>query len=154
MTNIQDKKLKIKQQINKLKHQESVLKVKERKQRTRQLIQLGGLVDKAKLSHLSTAQLLGALIEIKNKSESEEILISWSKLGDEEFKKSNPSSDNEKPIVIKFNEEPDNDIRKKLRSFGMRWNSVRKEWEGISDPTFIRAQLEGIEIILTELETI
>jgi hypothetical protein len=153
MNTVKDKKKIIQQKMNRLKEQESKIKIKERKQRTRQLIQFGGLVDKVSLSHLSTSQLLGALIEIKSQSEDDENLKRWTQLGDDEFNRNKTDSDKEKPITIKFNEEPEVAIRKKLRSFGMRWNSVRKEWEGISDPERIQEELKGVEgMIVTELE--
>jgi len=60
--------------------------------------------------------------------------------------------ENEKPIIIKFEDEPAPEIRKKLRSFGMRWNSVSKEWEGIVDPKAIQRKLSGIEMFLQEIE--
>jgi len=59
--------------------------------------------------------------------------------------------ENEKPITLKFPSEPDASVRKKLRSFGMRWNSVRKEWEGIADPEAIKMNLGDIEMLLQEI---
>lgn len=152
MNKVQDKKKLIQQKINRLKEQESKIKIKERKQRTHQLIKFGGLIDKVNLSTLTTSQLLGALLEIKSKIECEETLIRWNQLGDAEFNKNKSKLENEKPIVIKFKEEPDHVIRKKLRSFGMRWNSVRKEWEGISDPNLILSELQSIEMTIKEID--
>ncbi len=151
MSKIEEAKKKLNQKINRLKEQEAKIKIQERKQRTRRLIELGGLVDKAQLSDLSTIQLFGALLQIKSQSQDEKTLSSWEQIGIEEFNKGKGSIDNEKPIVIKFPSEPDATIRKKLRSFGMRWNSVRKEWEGIADPDAIKANLPDTEMTLHEL---
>lgn len=154
MNKVQDKKKLIQQKINKLKEQESKIKIKERKHRTRQLIQFGGLIDKVNLSSLTTSQLLGALLEIKSKLECEETLIRWNQLGDAEFNKNKSNPDKEKPIVIKFQSEPNQEIRKKLRSFGMRWNSVRKEWEGITDPDLINKELQSTEMTIKEIDMV
>lgn len=151
MTKVQDKKKIIQQKINRLKEQEAKIKIQERKQRTRQLIQFGGLVDKVNLSGLTAPQLLGALLEIKSQSECEESLNRWNKLGDLEFNKNKVDPNKEKGIVIKFPEEPASEIRKKLRSLGMRWNGVRKEWEGISDMELIQRELPSVEMTVTEL---
>lgn len=137
----EEKKKIIQQKINRLKEQEAKLNIKERKKRTRRLIELGGLVDKAEISHLSSSQLLGAFLEIQSKSLDESVLEKWHKSGDAAFNSTKGKIENEKPIIIKFPEEPDISIRKKLRSFGMRWNSVRKEWEGIVDPSALRSQI-------------
>ncbi|MBW8308363.1 MAG: conjugal transfer protein TraD, partial [Candidatus Paracaedibacteraceae bacterium] len=108
-------------------------------------------IEKAELSELPVTQLLGALIQIKNQSKSEETLNRWSLEGEAAFNKNKGSVENEKPILIKFPIEPDLSVRKKLRSFGMRWNSVRKEWEGIADPIAIKAELNHIEMSVQEI---
>ncbi|MBW8309391.1 MAG: conjugal transfer protein TraD, partial [Candidatus Paracaedibacteraceae bacterium] len=108
-------------------------------------------IEKAELSELPVTQLLGALIQIKNQSKSEETLNRWSLEGEAAFNKNKGLVENEKPILIKFPVEPDISVRKKLRSFGMRWNSVRKEWEGIADPIAIKAELNHIEMSLQEI---
>ncbi|KJV73650.1 conjugal transfer TraD family protein [Orientia tsutsugamushi str. TA716] len=41
------------------------LKIKERKMRTRRLIEMGGLVAKANLDHLPTNTLFGAIVSLK-----------------------------------------------------------------------------------------
>ena len=151
MDKIENQKKLLQQKMNRLKEKEAKVKIQERKQRTRRLIELGGLVDKAELSDLTVTQLLGAFLQIKDQSQDEKILNSWAKTGEEEFNKNKGSMDNEKPIIIKFPSEPDTTIRKKLRSFGMRWNSVRKEWEGIADPEAIKTNLTDVEMTLQEI---
>lgn len=151
MDKLEQKKKLLQQKMNRLKEKEAKVKIAERKQRTRRLIELGGLIEKAELSELPVTQLLGALIQIKNQSKSEETLNRWSLEGEAAFNKNKGLVENEKPILIKFPVEPDISVRKKLRSFGMRWNSVRKEWEGIADPIAIKAELNHIEMSLQEI---
>jgi hypothetical protein len=152
MENIAQKKKELQQKINRLKEKEFQIKEKERKQRTRRLIEMGGLIEKANISFLSKTQLLGALLFIKNKSQDEKMILEWENAGINEFEKNKGSMKNEKPIVIQFSSEPDPSIRKKIRSLGMRWNSVRKEWEGIADPEALTLALQGIDMNLKELD--
>ena len=151
MSKIEEKKKILQQKINRLKEKEAKVKLEERKQRTRRLIELGGLVEKATLSDLTVTQLFGALLKIKEKSNDLEILDQWTKDGEIAFNKNKGMMENEKPITLKFPSEPDASVRKKLRSFGMRWNSVRKEWEGIADPEAIKMNLGDIEMLLQEI---
>jgi Conjugal transfer protein TraD len=151
MSKIEEAKKNLQQKINRLKEKEAKIKIAERKQRTRRLIELGGLVEKAEISDLTTAQLFGAFLQIKDQSKDEKVLISWAKTGETEFNRNKGSMNNEKPILIKFPSEPDAAIRKKLRSFGIRWNSVRKEWEGVADPDAIKVTFIGVEMMLQEI---
>ncbi len=151
MSKIEETKKALQQKMNRLKEKEAKIKVAERKQRTRRLIELGGLVEKAELSSLTPSQLLGALLKIKDQSSDVAILNQWATDGEIAFNKNKGTIEKEKPIVIKFLLEPDTAVRKKLRSFGMRWNSVRKEWEGIADPDTIKMNLGNIEMVLQEI---
>ncbi len=36
-------------------------------------------------------------------------------------------------MILKFEQEPSNDIRKTIRDYGLRWNKLRKEWYGYCD---------------------
>lgn len=69
-----DTQHKIKKEQSKLNRLESSLakqKLKDRSSRTRQLIESGGLVNKAKLDHLPKDILLGALVHIRELLENE-----------------------------------------------------------------------------------
>ena len=151
MDKLEEKKKKLLQKMNRLKEKEAQMKIAERKKRTRRLIEFGGLVEKANLSHLAPVQLLGAFLQIKDQSENPQILASWEKIGADEFNKNKGVMDNEKPITIKFEQEPNIAVRKQLRLFGMRWNSVRKEWEGIADPNAIKQNLQNVEMTIHEI---
>lgn len=64
-TNLIEKRKKLEQRKNRLKQLEATLSVQERKNRTRRLIALGGLVSKAKLEDWNANALLGALLFVK-----------------------------------------------------------------------------------------
>jgi len=52
MSKLEEQKKRLQQKMNLLKEKEAKFKVAERKQRTRRLIELGGLIEKAELSNL------------------------------------------------------------------------------------------------------
>ena len=57
MKNVEEQKKKLEQKRNRLAAEETKLKLKERKARTRHLIENGGLITKAGLSHLPSNAL-------------------------------------------------------------------------------------------------
>lgn len=124
------KKLSIEQKINRLKEKEYKLKSMERKNRNRKIFELGGLVAKAKIDHLNSDQLLGAFLTILEQSQNPETLQSWAKKGGIAFAKDRKNKGN--PIIVTFKEKPNAEIRKQLREFGLKWNSFREEWQGIT----------------------
>lgn len=126
---IESKKQVLNQKINKLKQQEAKLKEAERKSRNRKLFEKGGLVEKAELSHLSSNQLYGALLQIKKQSENSVTLKEWEHIGGAAFH--NESKEKGDAVIVTFPEKPSLEIRKQLREFGLKWNSFREEWQGI-----------------------
>ena len=67
MNELEKKKESLKLKKSRIEHQERLLKLKERKNRTRILIEIGGLASKAGIDHLNTNTLLGAFLDIKEK---------------------------------------------------------------------------------------
>ena len=59
MKNVDEQKKKLEQKKNRLAVEETRLKLKERKMRTRHLIEVGGLVVRAKIDNLPTNTLYG-----------------------------------------------------------------------------------------------
>jgi hypothetical protein len=105
--------------------EETKLKLKERKMRTKALIQQGGLITKADLDHLPTNALYGALLSIKKDlGDNENLLFGWIVKGNAAF---NAESKKTKHIILKFDDEPNNDIRDFIRSHGLRFNRFRSE---------------------------
>ena len=63
MNDLEKKKEVLKLKKSRIEHQERLLKLKERKKRTRVLIEIGGTAAKAKIDHLNTNTLFGAFLE-------------------------------------------------------------------------------------------
>jgi hypothetical protein len=128
MTTIEEQKTKLEQKKARMILEEARLKIKERKMRTRSLIEKGGLITKAGLDHLPSNALYGALISIKKDLDDNENLLSgWIVKGNTAF---NAEQKDTTPVILKFPEEPNSDIRAFVRSHGLRFNSFRQEWYG------------------------
>jgi len=80
---IEKRKKYITQRMNKLKEMEASLNVKERKKRTRRLIELGGLVSKAHLDTWDSNTLLGAFLFLNETSQTQR--DSWTHKGGAAF---------------------------------------------------------------------
>ncbi len=84
-TNLIEKRKKLEQRKNRLKQLESALNAQERKNRTRRLIELGGLVSKAQLENWSTNALLGGLLSLKEKEMDASQMNIWTHKGGKAF---------------------------------------------------------------------
>jgi hypothetical protein len=127
-TNIlEQRKKSIAQRKNRLKQLETSLNAQARKKRTRHLIEIGGLVAKAKLDAWNANTLLGALLSLKDQESDTSKMDAWTHTGGALF----ASEKNHKTaVIVKFTSHPEDDIRASLKSLGLKWNSLRKEWEG------------------------
>ena len=122
------KKKKLEQKKARVKQEELMLKLKERKSRVRHLIELGGLVTKAGIDNLPSDILLGALLSLNESlNENDRIISSWKIIGETFFTK---EIKDKIAILLTFKEQPDSDIRTLIRSHGLKWNALRKEWYG------------------------
>ncbi|MCC8406642.1 MAG: conjugal transfer protein TraD [Rickettsia endosymbiont of Sceptobius lativentris] len=82
MENVIKRRLKLEQKKAKIITEEARLRIQERKARTRHLIEIGGLVVKAKLDYLPTNSLLGAFVSLKEKLiQYPSIQDHWTKIG-------------------------------------------------------------------------
>ena len=128
MTNIETQKKKLQQKKNRIAIEETRLRLKERKARTRHLIKNGGLIAKAGLDHFPTNALYGALISLKQQLDNnQQIMAAWVIKGDKAF---NKEQKNSTPVILKFAAEPIKEVRNSIRSLGMRFNRFRSEWYG------------------------
>ena len=139
---LQLKRLTLAQRMNRLKEQEARIKNIERKTRTKRLIEIGWLVAKANLDSLTSNELYGALLEISDKAKDTTKIKVWEEKGGKTFFRE--TKQNGEPIIVKFTEKPDNETRKILREHGLKWNSLRQEWEGIADYLAIKSMVENI----------
>lgn len=76
-TNLTLKRKKLEQRKNRLKQMEASLVIQERKDRTRQLIRLGGLVSKAQLDNWNANALLGGLLFLKERENDPNQMNDW-----------------------------------------------------------------------------
>lgn len=150
MNELEKKKEALKLKKSRIEHQERLLKLKERKNRTRILIEIGGVASKAGIDHLNSNTLLGAFLEIKEKEQDEWMLKRWTKRGAESFDLDREK--NGEPLIVTFNEEPEKKIKTQIRQEGLRWNRFRKEWQGFAKRSTIEKLLKGVEHRLQVLD--
>ena len=95
-TNFIEKRKKLDQRKNRIKQLEASLSVQERKYRTQQLIELGGLVSKAQLENWNANALLGALLSVKEQETDPSQMNTWSHKGGVAFSSNNSKTNEEK----------------------------------------------------------
>lgn len=128
MKNVKEQKLKLEQKKNRLIAEETKLRLKERKARTRHLIEIGGLVVKANLDSLPTNTLYGALLSLSESQKADPTINeAWTKLGKTKFDEEQQLNT---PVIVKFEQEPAKEIREAIRAHGLRFNRFRSEWYG------------------------
>lgn len=129
MNDVMTTKTKLEQKKARLAAEEVKFKIKERKARTRLLIELGGLVVKAELESLPSNTLYGALLSLKDqmKTNNKNIIDTWTKVGRSVFDK---EEKDKQTIILTFESEPPKELTSKIRNLGLKWNFVRKEWYG------------------------
>ena len=124
--NVDKQKIKLEQKKSRLIIEETRLRLRERKMRTRHLIELGGLIVKAGIDSLETDTLYGALLGVaKNLEADASLKTGWTAAGsarmiEEEQKYT--------PVIVKFELEVTQEVRNVLRCHGMRLNKFRNEW--------------------------
>jgi len=144
MNNVEKQKLRLQQKKNRLAAEEIKLSIKERKMRTRHLIEVGGLVVKAGLDHLSTNTLYGALLSLKNKLEhNNNIKEEWTNTGKTAFREEEQART---AVILKLAEKPSKETRDHIRSHGLKWNHLREEWYGyILDLPSLKTAINSVE---------
>ena len=141
MQNLDEQKKKLEQKKARMAIEET--KLKERKMRTRSLIEKGRLITKAELDHLPTNALYGALLSLKKQlNDNEKIISGWIIKGNAAFNKEKKDTT---AIILKFADEPIKEIRDFIRSLGLRFNRFRQEWYGtIENPNELKSKLGDI----------
>lgn len=128
MQNVEKQKIKLEQKKNRLIAEETRLKDKERKMRTRHLIETGGLVVKVGLDHLPTNTLYGALLFLASSLESNQsIKDEWTQIGKTKFDQEEKLKHK---VILTFEQQPSSEIRQIIRNHGLQWNRIREEWYG------------------------
>ena len=150
MQNVVDQKVRLEQKKNRLIAEDTRLKLKERKMRTRHLIEVGGLVTKAGLDYLPTNTLYGALLSIASSLETNQVIKDeWTKIGKTKLDQEQTTKH---AVILKFEQEPNSEIRQAVRNHGLKWNKLRTEWYGyVNDLDSLKVEISpaahNLEII-------
>lgn len=148
---IEKRKKALEQKKNRLKEMEATLNAQERKRRTRHLIELGGLMAKAKVDGWNPNTLLGALLELKEKEKDKKQIEAWTQKGGAAFAKDKPFKT---PVIVKFEDKPSPEVRSSLRSFGLKWNALRQEWGGYTDIQELQTLIKDQKATIEELSLV
>lgn len=149
-TNLIHKRNQLEKKKNRLKQMEAVLSIQERKKRTQHLIKLGGLVSKAQLDHWNANSLLGALLFVKEKEKDKSQMDDWTHKGGVAFS-SEKASIPKSPVIVKFEEIPSDEVKRTLKSQGLKWNALRQEWEGYVIVEELQALLATCKVQIRDL---
>jgi hypothetical protein len=121
------------QQKARLAEQEAKLKGAERKARTRRLIEVGGLIDKAGLLKLEPNTLYGALLSLRDGAGDKDQITKWAALGGRAFARDARLRDEGKEaVVLTFPTALGKDVTAALRQAGFRFSKVMQHWEGLA----------------------
>jgi hypothetical protein len=121
------------QQKARLAQQEAKLKTAERKQRTRRLIEAGGLVDKAGLLDLEPNALYGALLSLRDGATDKSQVAKWTALGGRAFdREARLRDEGKEAIILTFPAALARDVTTTLRQAGFRFSKVLQHWEGLA----------------------
>jgi hypothetical protein len=132
-TSLAERLQRLEQQKARLQLAESKIKDDERKARTRRLIEIGALVEKAGLAALPANALYGALLEAAKKATDAGEVARWETIGGRAFAQEAKARDADKePLVLSLPFSQPAAVATALRTAGMRWNKVMRHWEGLA----------------------
>ena len=151
---IEREKQKIEQHKARIALKEAGVKLRERKARTRRLIELGGLLAKVKLDTQPNNVIYGMLIEAKDKIDKNvkenSPLEKWAKIGGAAFA---AEQKDKVPVILSFDSKPPSEARNIIRSHGLKWNNIRKEWHGhVEDLKQLKNDVSDYDCKLIEME--
>lgn len=124
-----------------VKQREKMIKEKERMSAQNTLSNLGHLFVKTKLAHLDPEILIGALLEIAEKSKDEKLLSAWREKSQQHFQDKNKGN----AISISFPNPPAFEIKEKLKEMNFKWNAFRGEYYGFGEKSALSNFLENID---------
>ena len=132
-TSLAERLQRLEQQKARLQLAESKIKDDERRARTRRLIEIGALVEKAGLAPLPANALYGALIETAKKASDASEVARWETIGGRAFAQQAKARDADKePLVLSLPLSQPAPVATALRAAGMRWNKVMRHWESLA----------------------
>ncbi len=112
---------------------EAKLKLAERKQRTRSLIEAGALIEKTGLLDLDSNALYGALLSLRDGADDKDQVDKWATLGGRTFAREAKARDEGKePVLLTFSTVLEKEATATLRKAGFRYSRVMQHWEGLA----------------------
>lgn len=121
------------QQKARLAEQESQIKLAERKQRTRRLVEAGALVEKTGLLELDSNALYGALLSLQDGAHDKAQMEKWATQGGRSFMREARARDEGKEaVLLTFKVALDKEATTALRKAGFRYSRVMQHWEGLA----------------------
>lgn len=132
-TDLAERKTRLEQQRARLQLEETRWRDDERKQRTRRLIQAGGLVAKAGLLELDANTLYGALLHIAHGAAQPDQHERWRVAGGRAFDQEAKARDAGRvPLTLTLPHPATAPVQAQLRQAGFRWSRVLRHWEGLA----------------------
>ena len=133
-TSLAERIARLEQQKARLAEQEARIKADQRKQRTRRLIEAGGLIEKAGLIELEPNALYGALLSLAEDASDKDKVAKWAAHGGRAFAREAKERDAAKePLTVTFSAPLPLAFTTALRAAGLRWNKVLQHWEGLAE---------------------
>jgi len=121
------------QQKAKLAEAEAKLKLDERKQRTRRLVEAGALVEKVGLLELDSNALYGALLSVRDGTDDATQVEKWSALGGRTFlREARARDEGKEAVLLTFTTPLAKNATTALRKAGFRYSRVMQHWEGLA----------------------
>jgi hypothetical protein len=121
------------QQKARLAEAEAKLKLDERKQRTRRLVEAGALVEKASLLELDSNALYGALLSLRDGADDKAQVEKWTALGGRAFAREAKARDEGKEaVLLTFPAPLSKDATTMLRKAGFRYSRILQHWEALA----------------------
>ena len=121
------------QQKAKLAEAEARLKLDERRQRTRRLVEAGALVEKTGLLDLDSNALYGALLSLRDGADDKAQVEKWAALGGRTFAREARARDEGKEaLLLTFAAPLPKEATTALRKAGFRYSKVMQHWEGLA----------------------
>lgn len=103
------------------------LKIMQRKERTRRLIEIGGLAVKAGIDDLPASALYDRFLAIADAAKEPDAVTKWEHAGSRSFHEEESAR---VVAIAKFTGKIEPELAATLRSVGFRWNRFLKQWEG------------------------
>jgi hypothetical protein len=130
-TSLAERIARLEQQKARLAEQEARIKADQRKQRTRRLIEAGGLIEKAGLLDLEANALYGALLSLAGDASDTDKVARWAAHSGRAFAREAKEREAAKePLTVTFPAPLPLAFTTALRAAGLRWNKVLQHWEG------------------------